>query len=236
MTNIVPFEQQLSLARSFAKSNLFGVKTEDQALALMALCEAEGLHPARAVQEYHIVQGRPAMKADAMLARFQKAGGKVDWHDYSNTKVAGTFSHPSGGSVRIEWTIDEAKRIGLAGKDNWKNFPRAMLRSRCISEGVRTVFPGIASGVYTVEEAQDMAPSTAARNMGEAERVEPPAALLAQARAAADKGVAAYQSFWTETGKDNRALLAGEHADLKRRAEDADAARTVDEGDEHADR
>lgn len=175
MSNIVPFEQQLVLARSFVKSGLFGIKTEDQALALMALCEAEGMHPARAVQEFHIVQGRPAMKADAMLARFQRAGGRVEWNEYSDTSVSGTFSHPQGGSVRIDWTMKQAADIGLAGKDNWKNYPRAMLRSRCISEGVRTVFPGIASGVYTVEEMQDMpAPPPPPKNMGTAEVVEPP--------------------------------------------------------------
>lgn len=229
MSNIVPFEQQVTLAKAFVQSGLFGVKNESQALALMALCEAEGMHPARAIQEFHIVQGRPAMKADAMLARFQKAGGKVEWIDYSDAKVAGRFSHPQGGSVLIEWTMAQAKSIGLAGKDNWKHYPRAMLRSRCISEGVRTVFPGIATGVYTVEEAQDMAPpSQSPKDMGAADVVVPDA-LMAEAREAAANGVAAYQSFWQATGKENRGLLAGEHADLKQSAARADAERTIDE-------
>jgi hypothetical protein len=230
MSNIVPFEQQRTLAQAFVQSGLFGVKNEHQALALMALCEAEGMHPARAVQEFHIVQGRPAMKADAMLARFQKAGGKVDWHDYSDTKVSGTFSHSQGGSVRIEWTFEQAKKIGLTGKDNWKNYPRAMLRARCISEGVRTVFPGIAQGMYTVEEAHDM-PSTAAPKQvvnGEIVQPEPPVELVQAADAAAAQGVAAYSKWWQDTGKANRVLLAGGHEERKRTATEADAARTVD--------
>jgi len=33
----VPFEHQIKLAESFARSGLFGIKTADQALALMAL-------------------------------------------------------------------------------------------------------------------------------------------------------------------------------------------------------
>lgn len=229
MSNIVPFDQQMTLARAFAQSGLFGVKNEAQALALMALCEAEGMHPAKAIQEFHIVQGRPAMKADAMLARFQRAGGKVDWHDYTDRKVSGTFTHPLGGSVRIEWTIDEAKRIGLANKDNWKNYPRAMLRSRCISEGVRTVFPGISQGMYTVEEVQDM-PAGQVKQMGAAEVVRPelPPELLEKAREAAMQGVEHYAKWWQEAGKENRKLLAGEHEALKTTAEDADKARTVE--------
>ena len=74
---LIPFEQQQHLAVAIAKSGMFGMKTPEQALVLMALCEAEGLHPAIAIRDFHIVEGRPALKADAMLARFQTAGGKV---------------------------------------------------------------------------------------------------------------------------------------------------------------
>lgn len=170
MSNLIPFEQQTSLARAFVQSKLFGVQNESQALALMALCEAEGLHPAKAVQEYHIIQGRPALKADAMLARFQRAGGSVKWVKYTDTAVCGVFTHPQGGSVDVEWTIERACQIGLAGKDNWKNYPRNMLRARCISEGVRAVYPGIATGLYTVEEVQDFG-AQPAKDMGRVEEV-----------------------------------------------------------------
>jgi hypothetical protein len=159
MTALVPFEQQLQLADAFCRSGLFGVRTRDQAIALMAICEAEGLHPAKAVQEYHIIQGRPALKADAMLARFQAAGGKVKWTSMTDQRVAGEFSHPQGGSVEIDWTIDMAKRAGLTKNPTWNQYPRAMLRARCISEGIRTVFPGVVVGTYTPEEVQDMDPA-----------------------------------------------------------------------------
>lgn len=53
------------------------------------------------------------------------------------------------------WTIAQAKSAGLTGKDVWKQYPRAMLRARVISEGIRTVYPGVSVGVYTVEEVQD---------------------------------------------------------------------------------
>jgi hypothetical protein len=174
VTALVPFEQQLQLADAFCRSGLFGVRTRDQAIALMAICEAEGLHPAKAVQEYHIIQGRPALKADAMLARFQAAGGKVKWTSMTDQRVAGEFSHPQGGSVEIDWTIDMAKRAGLTKNPTWNQYPRAMLRARCISEGIRTVFPGVVVGTYTPEEAEDMAPQRTVRDMGDAEEVAPP--------------------------------------------------------------
>ena len=141
-----------------ARSGLFGVKKPEEAIALMLVAQSEGRNPFEAARDYHIIQGRPALKADAVLTRFQQAGGKVEWIEYTDTKVVGKFSHPQGGSVTIDWTMERAKQAGLTGKDNWRNYPRAMLRARCISEGVRTVYPGVASGIYTVEEVQDMAP------------------------------------------------------------------------------
>jgi hypothetical protein len=154
---LVPFEQQLALAESIAKSGMFGIKTRDQAIVLMALCESENIHPIKACADYHIINGRPALKADAMLVRFHAAGGKVEWKQYTDEVVTAVFSHPQGGTIEITWTFEQAKKIGLTSKDTWKAYPRAMLRARVISEGVRTVWPGANAGMYTVEEVQDFA-------------------------------------------------------------------------------
>lgn len=144
------------MADCIAKSGLFGVKTQVQALALMLLAQSEGLHPVTAARDYHVIQGRPTLKADTMLARFQAAGGTVKWDSYTDKAVSATFSHPHGGSVKVEWTIEQAKAAKLTGKDVWQQYPRAMLRARVISEGIRTVYPGVLAGMYTPEEVRDM--------------------------------------------------------------------------------
>ncbi|UOF82380.1 UNVERIFIED_CONTAM: hypothetical protein [Bacteriophage sp.] len=159
MSNIIPVEQISVMAQAVAKSGLFGMKTPEQAMALMLVAQAEGYSPALAARDYHIIQGRPALKADAMLARFQMAGGRVEWVTYTDAEVKATFSHPQGGSITLAWTFEQAKKIGLTGKDNWRNYPRAMLRARVVSEGIRTVFPGCVVGVYTPEEVQDFTPA-----------------------------------------------------------------------------
>lgn len=160
-TALVPVDQVERMALAVAKSGLFGVKTPDQAMALMLIAQAEGLHPAIAATHYHVINGRPTLKADAMMARFQTAGGSVRWGEYTDKRVVGTFSHPQGGSVEIEWTLDMAMAAGLTKNPTWKSYPRQMLRARCISEGIRTVFPGVVVGTYTPEEAEDMAPQPA---------------------------------------------------------------------------
>jgi len=155
-TALIPVDQVERMAIAVAKSGLFGVRTPDQAMALMLIAQAEGLHPAIAARDYHVINNRPTLRADAMLARFQAAGGKVEWGEYTDTRVVGTFAHPQGGSVRIEWTTKMAQDAGLTRNPTWKSYPRQMLRARCISEGIRTIYPGVTVGTYTPEEAADM--------------------------------------------------------------------------------
>lgn len=154
------------MANAIVKSGLFGMKTADQALALMIVATAEGRHPGSVASDYHIIQGRASLKSDSMLARFQQSGGRVEWHDHTNEKVSATFSHPAGGSLRIDWDTQRAKAAGLGGKDNWRSYPRQMLRARVISEGVRATFPAVLNGMYTPEEVQEFdAPRTAPRSV-----------------------------------------------------------------------
>ena len=157
------------MASAIVKSGLFGMKTPDQALALMIVATAEGRHPGSVASDYHIIQGRASLKADSMLARFQQSGGRVEWHDHTNEKVSATFTHPAGGSLRIDWDMARAKAAGLGGKDNWKSYPRQMLRARVISEGVRATFPAVLNGMYTPEEVQEFDPARPVRSA----KVEP---------------------------------------------------------------
>jgi len=154
---LIPFEEIQSMAAVVAKAGCFGFKSPEQAAALMLVAQADGLHPAKAATHYHIIGGKPSLTADAMLARFQQAGGKVCWEAYGDDLVCGTFTHPLGGTVSITWNIPRAKKAGIG---NLEKYPAAMLRARCISEGVRTVFPGVIVGLYTPEEVStfDSAP------------------------------------------------------------------------------
>lgn len=145
-----------TMAEAVARSGLFGMKSADQALALMLVAQSENQHPATITQDYDIIQGKACRKTHSVMARFQQMGGKVEWHQLTDTIADATFSHPAGGSLRIEWTIDQARKANLTGKDNWKNYPRAMLRARVIAEGVRAVYPAAIGGMMIAEEAADV--------------------------------------------------------------------------------
>lgn len=214
MSNIVPFKELEGMASYIVRSKLFGAKDESQAMSLMLLAQAEGMHPMAAIQDFDIVQGRPARKTHSILARFQSAGGTVSWEEVNATRAVGTFTHKQGGSLRVEWTFEQAKKVGLTGKDNWKNYPQAMLRARCIAEGVRAVYPGAIGGMLTVEEAQDLTPQQV-KDMGSVEEVESRVDVdpMIEAAIATTTDEAAL-AYW----KSNNALLAKQpkdHAKLK---------------------
>jgi len=131
-------------------------------------------------RDYHIIQGKPAKKADAMLRDFINSGGKVKWHDLSDDCADATFSHPAG-EARIEWTIERAKQAGITNP-MWRKYPRQMLRSRVISEGVRTVYPGATSGLYEENEVRDMAEEVGSDDRAYGGEEQPAPMIEAQAR------------------------------------------------------
>ena len=152
---IMPLQDMQTLAVAIAKSQLFGIRTPDQALVLMALAQAEGMHPVEAARDYDIINGKPAKKAEAMLRDFIKAGGTVKWHSLTDELADATFTHPQTGEVRIDWDMKRAQ-TAFGKKDMYAKFPRQMLRSRVVSEGVRTLWPLATSGMYEPGEAADI--------------------------------------------------------------------------------
>jgi hypothetical protein len=153
---LIPFDQLAMMAEVIADSKCFGIQNAKQALALGILCQAEGRHIGEVGRDYHIISGKPTLKSEAMLARFQAAGGKVEWHEYTIESVSGTFTHPQAGSLKVTWTIQDAKRAGLLSNPTWQKYPRQMLRNRVTAEGIRSTYPGVLSGCYTPEEIADL--------------------------------------------------------------------------------
>lgn len=173
-TELVPMDQLQQMAAAFAKSGMFGAKTPDQCMALLLLAHAEGIHPAIAMRDFDLIQGRPAKKAEAMHRSFLAAGGSVEWHALDDTQADATFSHPQGGTARIKWDMVRVKQAKIANEAMYQKYPRAMLRSRCISEGCRTVYPAATSGLYEPGEVAGFAKE---KDMGAAEVVQPAIAV-----------------------------------------------------------
>ena len=99
---------------------------------------------------------------------FEMRGGKrvkigTESFDIDEAKMAGMFD-PECSNAPLEHNIRKItmykkgggswQKDGCNCKANWKNYPKAMLFARCISNGVRTYCPDVFSGmlVYTPDE------------------------------------------------------------------------------------
>lgn len=150
-----------AMAEIVASSGMFpALKTPQQAFTLMLLCEADGMHAAHALRRYHVMQdGRPAMKAETMLAEFLARGGQITYVQRDAQACEALFTAPGvSGEVRVRWDMAKAKRAQCRIA-MYEKFPEAMFTARTVSEGVRAVMPGVTSGIYTPEEMADLGPS-----------------------------------------------------------------------------
>lgn len=149
------------VALAIAKGGLFGSGDPNAVLTLCMLAQAEGQHPAVVFRDYHIINGKPAKKSEAMQRDFLMAGGKIEWHRLEDECVDATFSHPQGGTVRISWDNARVAQAQLGSNPMHKKYPRQMKKARVIAEGVRTVWPSATSGLYEPGEVQGMSDETA---------------------------------------------------------------------------
>ncbi|MBO0863480.1 MAG: hypothetical protein J2P16_00200 [Mycobacterium sp.] len=118
-----------------------------------------GIGPMAALSKIHVIDGRPAPAAELMRAVALSAGHAIWVEETSTTKV--TMCGRRAGddhTFKVSWTLDDAKRAGLAGRQNWRNYPRAMLLARASAELCRLMCPEVLAGLsYAAEEVEDMA-------------------------------------------------------------------------------
>lgn len=150
-----------------------------------------GLQPLQAMQNIAVINGRPAIWGDAMLA-IVRGSGLLEriTEDPTDTGCTCTVKRKGEPEVVRTFTLEDAKRAGLAGKQGpWQQHPKRMMQMRARAFALRDVFPDVLRGVHIAEIVQD---EPAERDMGAAEDVTPqkaaPKSRAEKARAAlADK-------------------------------------------------
>ncbi|MFM0155698.1 RecT family recombinase [Paraburkholderia sediminicola] len=204
--------------------------------------------------------GYEAQLVNAVITARAPVTGRINYEWFGDwDRIAGRFkevpakNNPDEKRIVRDWTIKDEEGLGVrvwatfkgeteprelrlllaqAGTRNsplWGQDPKQQLAYLAVKRWSRLYCPDVILGVYTPDELDELPKQ---HDMGAAEVLspEPSEALVNEARAAANKGVAAYQTFWASTTKDNRKLLATEHETLKATALRVDAERTVDNG------
>lgn len=130
------------------------VDTPEKAIAIMQTGRELGIGPMQALRSIHIIDGKPVMAAEliAGLVLARSPGALLRVARTSGTECVVQAARAGQEPTEFKWTMEDAQRAGLTNKQNWRNYPRAMLRNRAIAEAARGTFPDCTMGLYDPDE------------------------------------------------------------------------------------
>lgn len=134
------------------------IKTAGQAAAIILTGRELGMAPMRALRSLTMVKGKVVENADSQLARFKSDGGRATFTSLDESGATLALQHPNGDEHVEGFTIEDAKRAGLLNNMGWQKYPKAMLRSRCITAGLKSIGWEGGTGTYDPEEAAAFTP------------------------------------------------------------------------------
>lgn len=134
-----------------------------------------GLGALQSVQNIAVINGRPAMWGDALIAlvRSSPLCEFILETDDGTTATCRVKRRGEPEQVRT-FGVSDAQAAGLAGKQGpWQQYPKRMRQMRARAFALRDVFPDVLKGIPMAEEAMD---TPTERHMGPVDEVQPPAA------------------------------------------------------------
>ena len=171
------FDQALTFSKYLAESDLvpkdFKGRPGNCLVAIQWGAEL-GLKPLQAMQNLAVINGRPALWGDAVIAlvRSSPLCEYVIETDDGHTATCKVKRRGEPEQVRT-FSVDDARSAGLAGKQGpWTQFPKRMRQMRARAFALRDVFPDVLRGLPVAEEVMD---TPTERHMGAADVVAPPA-------------------------------------------------------------
>lgn len=143
------------MAKMAHASGLVKVASPEAAGVILLTGAELGLSPMQALRGIYVVDGKPTLSADLMVAIVKRADVCQWWRTAESTPETCTIETQRRGDPapsRRTWTIADAQRAGLTGRQPWRQYPATMLRHRCAADLAREVYPDVVLGLYDPEE------------------------------------------------------------------------------------
>lgn len=150
----VAWESELRGASYLLKSGLCPValKTPEAVMFVVLAGRDLGLSPVASLRGLTIIQGKIEVSADLQLGMFHRAGGKSRWVELTDTAAVIELVAPwMTAPHRSAFSMADAQRAGIA-TGNYQKYPKAMLRSRAITQGLKDVGFDATAGCYAPGE------------------------------------------------------------------------------------
>lgn len=129
------------------------VNTPQKAVAIMMLGRELGIAPWAALTSVNVIQGKPTVSPQLMLALINRSGQLEDMvMESTDTGCKVTMTRKGRTPHSEEFTMQDAAALGLTGKDNYRKQPGTMLKWRAVAACARVVFADVILGLYTPDE------------------------------------------------------------------------------------
>lgn len=140
------------------------LKTPEAVFSVIAAGRELGLTSLQSTRSLYFIEGKVVLSADLMVALVKRHPEceHFTMTECTNDRVTCTTKRTGEEATSMTWTMADAQRAGLTGKDNWKKYPKAMLRARVSADLCRAVFPDALMGVYDPDELQREPPARVA--------------------------------------------------------------------------
>lgn len=129
---------------------------EDSVAAAIMYGREIGLSPMMALRSIDIIKGNPSLSAEAMRALILSHGHQLHVEE-SNSSRCVMSGRRAGQSewTTVTYSMDDAKRAGIAGGQNYRSRPQEMMVARATTRLARLIFPDVIAGLASVEELDD---------------------------------------------------------------------------------
>lgn len=129
------------------------INTPEKALAIMQKGKELNIPPMEAMSSINIIQGKPSVSPQLMLALARRTGELEDLKmDVSDKGAVVTITRKGQSPFSTTFGIKEATDLQLINKDNYKKQPGVMFQWRALAANLRITFPDAISGLYLIEE------------------------------------------------------------------------------------
>ncbi len=129
------------------------IKTPEMGVVILLKGRELGMQPMQALASIYVVNGLTSLKTEAMVAlALQRVKDLTfEWIE-STTQKADVIVRRGRSCYRSVFTMKDAERAGLSGKDMYRKYPQDMLRWRALAPALRLLAPDVMQGTYTTEE------------------------------------------------------------------------------------
>lgn len=135
-----------------------------------------GLSPMQSIQNIAVINGRPSLWGDALLAVCLRHLDSFDESDDGATAIC--VAKRGNRTVRTTFSTEDAKRAGLANKQGpWTQYPARMRQMRARGFCLRDICADVLRGISSAEEAQDVPKEVRAEVVSSRPAEDPPKAL-----------------------------------------------------------